>query len=306
MNGAAVGDPVLAAFADEIGPTGPVAVRGGGSQWDVGGPLDPDTRIVDAPSGIVGRRPEEMVVHVRAGTAVAELHAALAEVGQTTALPELPGTTVGGTVAVGRSGIERLGRGQVRDAVLQVRYVSADGRFVTAGGPTVKNVSGFDLCRLLVGSLGTLGCLGDVMLRTRPIPEHRAWFRLDGAPPVEVHRAARTAASILWDGTAVWLLLAGYEVDVRADHDGLAGCEPEPVNGPPTLPPHRWSRRPAELMVLEGTGPFVAEAGVGVVHASEPDRRRALSPGVAALHRRITERFDPTGRLNPGRRPELV
>ena len=67
------------------------------------------------------------------------------------------GGTVGGALAVGRSGIRRLGDGSVRDVLLQARYVGADGEVVKAGGPTVKNVSGFDVCRLLVGSRGTLG-----------------------------------------------------------------------------------------------------------------------------------------------------
>ena len=101
-----------------------------------------------------------------AGTTVAEVELALAAHGQRVAIP--PGGTVGGALAVGRSSIRRLGDGPVRDAVLQVRYVSAAGEVVKAGGPTVKNVSGFDLCRLLVGSHGTLGFIGDVILRTRP------------------------------------------------------------------------------------------------------------------------------------------
>ena len=73
--------------------------------------------------------------------------AALAEWGQLVALP--PGGTVGGALAVGRSDVTRLGRGPVRDALLQARVVSAEGHVVKAGGPTVKNVSGFDLCRLV-------------------------------------------------------------------------------------------------------------------------------------------------------------
>ena len=64
---------------------------------------------------------------------------------------------MGGALAVGRSGIRRLGYGPVRDTLLQARYVSPTGEIVKAGGPTVKNVSGFDLCRLLVGSQGPWG-----------------------------------------------------------------------------------------------------------------------------------------------------
>ena len=63
----------------------------------------------------------------------------------------------------------------MENTLLQARYVSAAGEIVKAGGPTVKNVSGFDLCRLLVGSYGTLGFLGDVILRTRPLPATSQW-----------------------------------------------------------------------------------------------------------------------------------
>ena len=82
--------------------------------------------------------------------------------------------------------VRRLGHGPIRDAVLQVRYVSAAGEVVKAGGPTVKNVSGFDLCRLLVGSRGTLGFLGDVILRTRPRARCEQLVRAATIDPDEV------------------------------------------------------------------------------------------------------------------------
>ena len=72
-----------------------------------------------------------------------------------------------------------LGSRRVRETPLQLRYVSADGRLVTGGGPTVKNVSGYDLPRLFVGSLGTLGLLGEVLLRTDPVPAVSVWLALD-------------------------------------------------------------------------------------------------------------------------------
>ena len=170
----AMDDPVLRDFATEVGDTGPVAVAGARTRWSAGGDLHSDARVIDAPGGIAEYRPEEMTVRVRAGTPVAELHAALAEAGQRTALPERGGT-VGGALAVGESDFRALGRGLVRASVLQVRYVSAEGRLINSGGPTVKNVSGFDLPRLMVGSLGTLGLLAEVILRTNPIPAVDRW-----------------------------------------------------------------------------------------------------------------------------------
>ena len=308
-------DEVLIEFAAEVGSEGPVSVRGGGTRWHAGGDLAPGTREVWAPAGIVALEPAEMTVRVRAGTTVAELHEALAEAGQRTALPERPASTVGGALTVGESAITRLGLGPVRDALLQARYVCADGRVATGGAATVKNVSGFDLCRLLVGSLGTLGLLGEALLRTLPVPESENWCRLESPDPREVWRRCRTATSILWDGAVTWVLLSGYAADTAADRVTLGELgEVSDAAGPPPLPPHRWSCTPAEAAAFDrdnGTAPagatgdidFVAEIGVGVVHASVPRPSRPTEPGLAGLNRRMKECFDPTGRLNPGRDP---
>lgn len=300
-------DEVLTAFAADVGTDGPVCVRGGGTRWSLGGDLAPDTREVLAPIGIVAFEPAEMTVRVRAGMPVRELHQELAGAGQRTALPERVGGTVGGALMVGESSIARLGRGPVRDTLLQARYVCADGRLASAGAGTVKNVSGFDLCRLLVGSLGTLGLVGEVLLRTVPVGESERWVRVAGADPAGA-RSCFTAAAVLWDGTDVWAQLSGYEVDVAKDMarlEGLGACED--TDAPPDLPPYRWSCTPSEAAAFDArngsAGAFVAEIGVGVVHASEPQPPRPVEPGVVELNRRFKERFDPSGRLNPGRDP---
>ena len=286
-----------------------MCVRGGGTRWSLGGDLSPGTREVAAPTGIVAFEPAEMTVRVRAGTSVAELHEELAAAGQCTALPARPGGTVGGALMAGESSVARLGLGPIRDALLQARYVCADGQVASAGAATVKNVSGFDLCRLLVGSLGTLGLVGEALLRTVPVGEAERWVRLCGVEPLSV-LSCHTAASVLWDGSDVWALLSGYGVDVDEDLERLAELAarpPEDVDGPPDLPPHRWSCTPAQAASFgrenDAGGRFVAEIGVGVVHASESQPPRPVAPGVAALNRRFKERFDPTGRLNPGRDP---
>jgi glycolate oxidase FAD binding subunit len=280
----------LTEFAAAVGPTGPVTVTGLGTR---GGPVD-GAVVVRPPSGIEWIAPDEMTVSCGAGTPVDELDAALAERGQFVALP--PGGTVGGALALGRSSIRRLGYGPVRDALLQARVVTADGAVVKAGGPTVKNVSGFDLCRLLVGSQGTLAFVGDVIMRTRPRPEAAHWFAGD-ADPFALLAALYRPAAILWDGTTTWVALEGHPGDVAAQA-AVAGL-PE-VEGPPPLPTGgRASLPPGELRGL--TGRFVAEVGVGVVHLDEPAPAGALDPGVAELHRRLKALFDPAGRLNPGR-----
>jgi FAD/FMN-containing dehydrogenase len=279
----------LTAFAADVGARGPVTVTGQGTR---GGPAA-GARVVHPPAGIDWIQPAEMTVSCGAGTSVDELDAALAEHGQRVALPS--GGSVGGALAVGRSSLRRLGDGPARDALLQVRYVSAAGEVVKAGGPTVKNVSGFDLCRLLVGSRGTLGFLGDVILRTRPRARCERWY-VGAVEPELVTSHLHRPVAVLWDGSSTWVLLEGDERDVGEQVRGLPVA---PTDGPPPLPQGgRWSIPPSEIRAL--TGSFVAEVGVGIVHHHEPPPPRPVDPAVVELHRRIKEHFDPHHRLNPG------
>ena len=126
----------------------------------------------------------------------------------------------------GTAAVRRLGWGPVRDTVLQVRYVSAAGEVVKAGGPTVKNVSGFDLCRLLVGSRGTLGFIADVILRTRPRPMAEQWFTSERDPWALLGELYRPT-SVLWNGTTTWVLLEGHPADVE-QRPRRSGCRASP------------------------------------------------------------------------------
>jgi glycolate oxidase FAD binding subunit len=280
----------LDSFAEDVGTAGIVTISGLGTR---GGPV-PRVRTVCAPDGIEWVEPDEMTVCCGAGTPVDHLVAALGEHRQTVALPA--GGTVGGALAVGLSDVRRLGYGPVRDVLLQARYVSAAGEVVKAGGPTVKNVSGFDLCRLLVGSRGTLGFLGEVILRTRPLPASSGWFRADTAAPMALFARLYRPVSVLWDGATVWALLEGHPADVaeQAAGVGLSACD-----GPPALPSGR--RRSADpAVVTELSGRFVAELGVGVVHQADPWTAPPRAERVLALARAVKQEFDPDGRLNPG------
>ena len=296
-------DPELAEFAADIGARDPIAVEGGGSRWHLGGVLAERARLISAPTGIVKYRPEEMVVTVRAGTTVADLHAHLAAHGQRSALPDRGGT-VGGAVMVGENRFDALGRGLVRDAVLQVRYVSAEGEIISAGGPVVKNVSGFNLPKLLVGSLGTLGLLAEVTLRTNPTPPAHRWLRSDVVAPQTIRETLLRPAAILWNGTSTWVLLEGYLADIDAESIALDGCGSfTEVEGPPPLPLYRWSVNPEQLADLDRdrTGEFISVIGLGILHSSTVQPAAAVDPVVAQISARLKKLFDPTGRLNPGR-----
>ncbi len=298
-------DPLLETFSSEIGESGPVSVAGSRTRWMHGGALEPGTRVVAAPTGIVAYHPEEMTVRVRAGTAVSALHDELAARGQRSALPDRGGS-VGGALAVGENDLCVLGRGRVRDALLQVRYVDDAGVLVTAGGAVVKNVSGFNLPKLMVGALGTLGLIGEVVLRTNPLPDAALWLRSDSVDPREVLATLFRPSVVLWDGTHTWVQLEGHRADVLAERAVLGAIGRfDEADGPPSLPPHRWSLRPADVAALDTRqmGGFVASVGVGSVWAERPQPPAMADSASMTVATRLKARFDPTGRLNPGRKP---
>jgi glycolate oxidase FAD binding subunit len=313
-----------------------VTAVGARTQWEVGGKLEPGAVEVHAPRGVVVYDPADLPVTVGAGTPVRELAAVLAEASQECALdPRADDATVGGVLAVGLSGHRRLRYGPLRDRVLEVRFVTADGRLVKGGGPTVKNVSGFDIPRLLVGSFGTIGVLAQVILRCQPVAEIAEWSETD-ADPFEVRRRTFRPSCIAWDGDRTRLLVEGVAADVEKERHA-AGAEP--VAGAPARPdgPHRGriSIAPAGIRglapALADTGArWLAEIGVGTIHVAADTEaslqaargaaeqhggwllREGGAPGLdgfgrplpnLAIMQRIRAAFDPEGKLNAGRLP---
>ena len=152
-------------------------IRGGGSKDFYGEAPRGELLDTRALAGISSYEPSELVVTVRAGTPLAELEAALAEKGQCLAF-EPPhfaaGATVGGMVAAGLAGPSRASVGNVRDYVLGATLVNGRGEVLSFGGQVMKNVAGYDVSRVLAGSLGTLGLIAEVSLKVLPVPPAEA------------------------------------------------------------------------------------------------------------------------------------
>jgi glycolate oxidase FAD binding subunit len=151
-----------------------LAIRGGGSKDFYGRTIQGETLAVGDYSGIIDYTPSELVISARAGTALADLESQLNEQGQM--LPFEPphfgaGATLGGTIACGLSGPRRPYAGAARDLVLGINCISGKGEYLRFGGQVMKNVAGYDLSRMLTGSLGTLAVLLDIHLKILPQPE---------------------------------------------------------------------------------------------------------------------------------------
>ncbi len=150
----------------------PLRIVGGDTKAFYGTPVAGDTLDVTGWKGIVSHEPTELVVTVRAGTPLAELEAALLETGQ--CLPFEPprlgaASTIGGVVAAGLAGPARATAGGVRDYVLGIRFMDGRGEWLTFGGQVMKNVAGYDVSRVMAGSLGTLGVITDISLKILPV-----------------------------------------------------------------------------------------------------------------------------------------
>jgi glycolate oxidase FAD binding subunit len=177
----------------------PLRIRGSGSKDFYGESLQGELLDTRGHSGITSYEPSELVVTARAGTPLAELETALTEKGQCLAFepPRFAGAdgqtgstvsgmasgTVGGMVATGLSGPARASVGGVRDYVLGVQLINGRAEHLTFGGQVMKNVAGYDVSRLMVGALGTLGLLTEVSIKVLPVAPSEATlvFEVDQA-----------------------------------------------------------------------------------------------------------------------------
>lgn len=234
-------DPALQALIDQVRAARAehraLEIRGGGTKAFLGGlpvgePLD-----VRPLAGISSYEPTELVVTARAGTPLAELEAVLAEKGQ--CLPFEPprfdaaegtGGTVGGMVAAGVAGPARAAVGGVRDYVLGATLLNGRAEVQSFGGQVMKNVAGYDVSRLLAGSMGILGVICEVSLKVLPRPPATATLRFEldqaqalrrlnewGGQPLPLN------ASAWWQGTLA-VRLSGAAAAVEAACERLGGA----------------------------------------------------------------------------------
>ena len=322
----------------------PLCIVGGGSKTFYGRACAGETLNVSGHRGIVTYEPTELVITARAGTPLAEIEAALAANNQMLPFepPHFsPQATLGGMVASGLSGPRRPWGGSVRDAVLGVKLLNGRGEVLRLGGQVMKNVAGYDVSRLMVGALGTLGVLLEVSLKVLPRPACERTLVFESNQTPDMATSSRSAmpisASLEVDGLR-YLRLSGGTRCIEMSAAKLGGNDADPAIWTgvreQTLPffsghaPLWRISLPAAVGDLDIRGPSLIEWG-GALHWLRTDlpthflRRRVTSlgghatlfrghhgadsvfqplpPAMLDLHRRINLALDPHGLFNPGR-----
>ena len=194
----------------------------------------PNAELLDLRSyrGIVDYEPSELVITARCGTPLSEIESALNDRGQFLAFepPAFKGDpTIGGVIAAGLAGPRRMYAGAARDFVLGVTLLDARGEILRFGGQVMKNVAGFDVSRLLCGSLGILGVLTEVSLKVLPQPRAEETLRFEMPAQQAVEAFNRWSGQPLplsgaaWCKGVAWLRLSGAASAVRAAHERLGG-----------------------------------------------------------------------------------
>ena len=222
---------ILNDFSDRIRQASaagtPLRIRGGGSKDFYGQSLLGEVLDTTSYKGVLSYEPSELVITVRAGTPLTEVQAMLAQKGQ--CLPFEPphftrswgaaslvnkgvGATVGGMVAAGLAGPARASVGSVRDFVLGARLINGKGEHLTYGGQVMKNVAGYDVSRLLAGSLGQLGLITEVSLKVLPVAPAEATLMCAG-----VSQSQALELLNRWGGQPLPLNASAWVHDTTAD-----------------------------------------------------------------------------------------
>lgn len=233
--------PALRRLIDRVAEAGnrrtPIDICGGRTKAFYGGAPRGDVLDVAELAGVTSHEPTELVVTALAGTPLLELEAVLAARGQ--GLPFEPprfaaGGTVGGMIAAGLAGPARASAGPVRDFVLGVTLLNGSGEILTFGGQVMKNVAGYDLSRVLCGSMGILGIICEVSLKVMPVPPARLTLCFDIDEACALRKLNRWSAEPLPMSASSWYQgrLCVRFTGARAAVDGLrrrlGGTEMEP------------------------------------------------------------------------------
>ena len=211
----------------------PLRLRGGGTKDWYGQQLEGEVLDTRAYAGIIDYEPTELVITARCGTPLADIEAALAARNQMLAFepPHFgPGATVGGVVASALSGPRRASAGALRDFVLGAVLMDGHGERLAFGGQVMKNVAGYDVSRLLAGSMGTLGLILEVSLKVLPLPLREATLRVACAEIAALRLLNEWAGKPLpisascWHDGVLSVRLSGAEAAVSAALQSLGGA----------------------------------------------------------------------------------
>jgi glycolate oxidase FAD binding subunit len=226
-------EPLAEAIREAAARRRPLRLRGGGTKDFYGNALRGEVLDTRGYAGIVSYEPTELVVTARCGTPLRELEAALQKNRQ--CLPFEPphfgaGATLGGCVAAGLSGPGRASAGALRDFVLGVKLIDGRGQALSFGGQVMKNVAGYDVSRLVAGSLGTLGVIAEVSLKLAPQPQAETTLRLAAPQARALELMNRWAGQPLpvsataWHDGALSVRLSGAAAAVRAAATQIGGA----------------------------------------------------------------------------------
>jgi glycolate oxidase FAD binding subunit len=265
-----------------------VLVVGGRRHLDKGNPTEVDVEMWTTQlDQVVAYEPDEMLVVVQAGMRCGALAEMLAEHGQEWPADAPADATVGGVIASGTTSARRLRVGALRDSVVEMELVTGDGRLVRSGARTVKNVTGYDLHRLMTGSLGTLGAITQVALKLRPLPERRRTLIAAGDLVLATAIAAEVplVAGVIATSGDVEVRLEGWTDEVAELSSAVASLAPgaTAIGDDATFPRSPWwtwpdagtivevATTPSRLAeVVAGSTTYAALPGVGIAWISVP------------------------------------